>query len=121
MRISDWSSDVCSSDLRSLSTRRVGTVHQRIVRWCLAVKDLQTDVALPVTQQAAHEIAHAEGAVDIAAQLAAALFHIGRRNGPVDRQIDQESRLDGPVGLLDKRNSSIGSTSCRERVCQYVC
>src|SRR3546814_15224647 len=82
MRISDWSSDVCSSDLRSLSTRRVGTVHQRIVRWCLAVKDLQTDVALPVTQQAAHEIAHAEGAVDIADQLAAALFHIGRGNVP---------------------------------------
>src|SRR3546814_20715716 len=81
---------------RSLSTRRVGTVHQSIVRWRLAVKDLQTDVALPVTQQAAHEIAHAEGTVDIADQLAEALFTLGPPNRPVARQLDQATRLARP-------------------------
>src|SRR3546814_7415029 len=91
LRISDWSSDVCSSDLQIL----IGGIGAQ-----LAVGRHQG-----VGNQRPVGVAKA-GAVGL---------------GEVRRQVlDRlpENRFFGIVG--DQRVEQIGRASCRERVCQYV-
>src|SRR3546814_15186700 len=95
MRISDWSSDVCSSDLHRINT---GFVH--------AAVDNGVDFA-------AH-IDHVGAIHDIVSVL---IF-----GGPAKNQagraavIDAELALQAVGGFLLK----IGRASCRGRVCEYV-
>src|SRR3546814_1115914 len=98
MRISDWSSDVCSSDLRidaqsdAESFRFDGFSH-RLHLELLERLQLGLD---PLD-------AHLLPAVQAEAQPALALFELQRQDSHPD-QIAAE----------------IGRASCRERVCQYV-
>src|SRR3546814_12545538 len=107
MRISDWSSDVCSSDL--------GEGHRQA--------GLAAELAHPVELvPLAIEVArHFEHAMADAAHCAADLDQfLGGRGGAgydfaVDRLVDH-----GAAGRKAERAGEIGRASCRERVCQYV-
>src|SRR3546814_5182026 len=90
MRISDWSSDVCSSDLIGIDRQR--HLHYRDV-----------GVRAQITQR------HPRAVVEAAARIDASVEARGlEQAGDVDRQRRIAGRLE------------IGSASCRERVCQYV-
>src|SRR3546814_16930708 len=91
MRISDWSSDVCSSDLRCGDQTGVGqradAQHQIDLTQVLAV---QVDEAVDQTQ------------LDIDSRIGLEKFGQGRRQ------------------MTATEGGQIGRASCRERVCQYV-
>src|SRR3546814_12019531 len=113
MRISDWSSDVCSSDLRLVGAGR----SQRLLPAKRAVggRELlelrrhlhQGFVPLLPRQLAAAE--EAAGAGDAAHLQALALDRV-------------EAGADDAFGrtAADVDPQQIGRASCRERVCQYV-
>src|SRR3546814_6006545 len=91
MRISDWSSDVCSSDLQSLAyrLRKYASRH----RWALVSGTL------------------------VAATLAAALgIVLWQSRQFVQEGARAQALKDFVVGLFEK----IGRASCRERVWPYV-
>src|SRR3546814_7290133 len=97
MRISDWSSDVCSSDLIISSTR---------IRQALKSGDCETATRLltrPFT---------IEGVVQHGDKL-------GRTIGFPTANIDMGHYLRPAYGIYAVR-AQIGRASCRERVCQYV-
>src|SRR3546814_19793247 len=96
MRISDWSSDVCSSDLR----RR-----QRLAR------ESQWGAALEVVQHEARVVA-----------IAAADIVNGRPLSPEDaaRIAHAAARIaEAEAVPTDRPTQQIGRASGRERVCQY--
>src|SRR3546814_20257592 len=100
MRISDWSSDVCSSDLVARAdTRRVETLDAR------------------------------QHGLDKRQRHAEPLREIGEVGAQIARLVDQrdnlfgDHRLDAREAFADLRQQmlvAIGRASCRERVCQYV-
>src|SRR3546814_10159120 len=90
MRISDWSSDVCSSDLNSSAE--------------------SIDAARPKDSEELSAIASTHDAAVVTA-LSPRAAH--RRPGIPVRQDSQELPLQEHV-------SEIGRASCRDRVCQYV-
>src|SRR3546814_18460589 len=98
MRISDWSSDVCSSDLVRQGIRITVRVVGRFLRqfdgaFC---SDERTGVRCP------DAIADPDGPVYLASLSVAASY--GKRGSPPS------------LGGF----AEIGRASCRERVCQYV-
>src|SRR3546814_2400030 len=100
MRSSDWSSDLCSSDLDGLWMARGGWGAARIV-----------DMVLPRLNRAAHGESYM-GYSD-AGTLLAALYArgIGRQfHGPMPVDIVREG---GEAAVVQ-----IGRGSCRDRVCQ---
>src|SRR3546814_16767539 len=105
MRISDWSSDVCSSDLGDIS-RRALDVLRRANR--IACEDTR------VTRK----LLSAEG---IATPLTAYHDH----SGPRERRRLLQAVADGQaVALVSAAGTplvseQIGRASCRERVCKY--
>src|SRR3546814_3452359 len=91
MRISDWSSDVCSSDLGAVE-RMDEARRLFLAGW-------------PIPR------IHAPG-LEIAADRDRGNFAIGVLAGQPDFEV---------IGLLRaKADIAIGRASCRERVCQYV-
>src|SRR3546814_1143939 len=94
MRISDWSSDVCSSDLQRLGTRPRGDgigKHGETVR----------------------------RAVGEAAQHAVAVMHlVTQHDGGIE--LPGHGFLRGRLCARPCRQPEIGRASGRERVCQYV-
>src|SRR3546814_5591652 len=106
MRISDWSSDVCSSDLLTNETPRIGFVREliryeskeiisappRVKPWvyCSQVDELFNIVNRTQMTRAAFNVSHAR------------------------YMLTPTERLEG------KSVPEIGRASCRERVCQYV-
>src|SRR3546814_3646472 len=119
MRISDWSSDVCSSDLKSIQTDRVVLVpgppeEAETVRWIYR--------AFVEEGRAEREIADLLNARGIVTDL-------GRTwtRGTVHQVLINEKYAGDNVWnrvsfkLKRKRvRNKIGRASCRERVCQYV-
>src|SRR3546814_14322394 len=110
MRISDWSSDVCSSDLRKpgivlVRELRIDEVRNHVLAGAfLPVTDLGDDRVLQI----------ADGArID---------DHLLARLHPSDLRKDRG----GPPGDLFRTDlrkiepEQIGRASCRESVCQYV-
>src|SRR3546814_3001870 len=93
MRISDWSSDVCSSDLVAALRARIGGVEEDAVA-------LIDDRALG---RAALQ-RHAAGEVDAV-----------RPGDVIGEDVDRHRRIFGKLA-----RNEIGRASCRERVCQYV-
>src|SRR3546814_3135130 len=110
MRISDWISDVCSSDLSSLD-----------------YADLQKDIAVAEYDKAIHP-AFREVADGLAArQTFSAQFKAYQDLVDTNRRYlelaDQRYRagVESYLTVLDaQRALQIGRASCRERVCQYV-
>src|SRR3546814_13550280 len=110
MRISDWSSDVCSSDLRGLErrrTRRPGhpRLHDR--------RDAAEVTAL-LAPTASRFLRHGRviqlGGAAVGVAVAAAC-PVGLKAGP----LFDGSPLQAPADMRE-----IGRASCRERVWQYV-
>src|SRR3546814_12942835 len=107
MRISDWSSDVCSSDLDFSFTRRKVIV-----------------VALPETEGLVYGTLGLLGVRNQNATAAAGgtrrrlklPFRLGKF---VSEYLVGMARLDRELLAADNAQE-IGSASCRERVCQYV-
>src|SRR3546814_15543591 len=100
MRISDWSSDVCSSDLLTITP--------------LATPGPQRDVATaPATAPVAASTARGEqrgdgGSIRVA-------------TAKIDALINLVGELVITQAMLQELAShQIGRASCRERVCQYV-
>src|SRR3546814_19103969 len=107
MRISDWSSDVCSSDLRFLAR-----IEERG----------QGHVAHPMKRLARGEattlgVLHAEGE----RLWLRAIDKTERRELPISDAGDAQP---GDLVLVEKAGRppriTIGRTSCRDRVCPYV-
>src|SRR3546814_20857459 len=103
MRISDWSSDVCSSDLidpRGEFARGVA----------VAGEDRDTIAILMLRRQFERglEIGRADDLQHGAENLFLVAFHVGG-DMVEQRRADEESLF-----------VEIGRASCRERVCQYV-
>src|SRR3546814_20186127 len=100
MRISDWSSDVCSSDLAKASLRLSEKNYERAVE--LLSRHAGTGVARDQTLS----------------QLEADKATVALKEAMLDKT-NNEAPLDGVLGLKQV-GVEIGRTSCRERVCQYV-
>src|SRR3546814_2718153 len=99
MRISDWSSDVCSSDLLEPQFLRLVLEHERA--------PAPADVVL-----VADGLAHFRGAVR---------FQPGAHIGAERFQIAHQMLLIPGAQIKGSRQVyEIGRASCRERVCQYV-
>src|SRR3546814_12688407 len=111
MRISDWSSDVCSSDLRHGVSLRPLVLHaerDRAVRRDVEMADRKL---VAIVRPARFGDQSALVAVDI-----------GER-GPHGRKIElgaREIRMGADAAVADGKRMEIGRASCRERVCQYV-
>src|SRR3546814_11540538 len=99
MRISDWSSDVCSSDLADT----VATA-----------KRLQEEGFQPMPHFAARSIPSRQALEDYLKALAdvTELRHVVTLAGAVDKPLGP---FDSSMALLE-----IGRASCRERGCQFV-
>src|SRR3546814_8661916 len=101
MRISDWSSDVCSSDLG------LGDARQALVQQLRRqVLEVQVDMILVGADAAALADLHGHGAADHVA--AGEILGGGR--------VALHEALALGVGEI----AEIGRASCRERVCPYV-
>src|SRR3546814_2545010 len=97
MRISDWSSDVCSSDLTDADDNQIGGNHRAI---------RQADAGHAVLALDRLD-ANAQAQVD--AMVAVFLFIEARQFLARDTRQHAIERFE-----------EIGRASCRERVCQYV-
>src|SRR3546814_4774149 len=99
MRISDWSSDVCSSDLKAYNASDSNTL-SRAVRAGVTCAGPVTD-AMPGLDNAATAIAPA--------LVSGAGYVMHTRNV-------SHKQIDAALAQLEKN----GRATCRERVCQYV-
>src|SRR3546814_20574882 len=99
MRISDWSSDVCSSDLKAM--RVVLAEPQTLVR-----AGLRHLLEIHASAQIVGEAADGAQLLEL----------VGRLRPDVVVTELNLPQISGLASLLQK----IGSASCRERVCQYV-
>src|SRR3546814_14870844 len=100
MRISDWSSDVCSSDLLVCNRSfRAMAVNNRIAEFHDEMKGWRRDIH-----------AHPETAFE---ELRTADF-VAEKLAEFGIAVHRGLATTGVVGVL------IGRASCRERVCQYV-
>src|SRR3546814_1978771 len=100
MRISDWSSDVCSSDLTPEGSISGGGIGCHVM--ALSVPKLKTTTFSQMG---------GEGLQWVGAAPFSRTSHIFQNLGDGTYQHS---------GLLAIRPAEIGSASCRERVCQYV-
>src|SRR3546814_9526419 len=98
MRISDWSSDVCSSDLQSLEALTIGDAGQRILFGETLQRVFQHATLAHMAQATAQS---------------SPIEHITYQ--PIADAIRRVRRF-----MLEQQDSQIGRASCRERVCQTV-
>src|SRR3546814_15233001 len=113
MRISDWSSDVCSSDLPAIGTEPFEGAEPRLVGHARRSFDPITEIDIGK--------AGAGGALDmIENDIGAQPF--AERVLRVEEAVDHRQSVALPVGeaATDKAAAEIGRASCRERGGQYV-
>src|SRR3546814_16976248 len=105
MRISDWSSDVCSSDLKAL--------------WYLKTEGHMARFAVGHTVDiAARHYADIPSLRPLHEQTVAdALEEV--LAGPMILPPQDEDRLRGELASPDPDDGEIGRATCRERVCKY--
>src|SRR3546814_16140409 len=111
MRISDWSSDVCSSDLvraTGVDSLCAGSYKWLFAGWGVAPFFVRREVIGGLRLDRYGEM-HASGTPET-----------GFAIDPSERRFDYSSRAFGEVHVLDAALDQIGRASCRERVCQYV-
>src|SRR3546814_17303940 len=109
MRISDWSSDVCSSDL-ARGKAFSGTAQNDDTNIVVDIGLFQYG-----EQFAPQLIAHG-----VALLRTIERHPQDRFAGPVDLQIFEAIIVSAHAISLHVRSIEIGRASCRERVCQYV-
>src|SRR3546814_11111122 len=102
MRISDWSSDVCSSDLAAACMFAPGPYGRHIIS--------NGDNIM------------ARFALALAATLACSTSVWAQAAPDADATKEDKWDVNAPPGLATRKvqMSEIGRASCRERVCQYV-
>src|SRR3546814_3712982 len=98
MRISDWSSDVCSSDLAPAPANAAGHL---LIRTTATLISAGTERML----------------VDFGKS---SMLAKARQQPERVKEVLAKVRTDGLVTTLDAVRSKIGRASCRERVCPYV-
>src|SRR3546814_10740112 len=123
MRISDWSSDVCSSDLR-------GTM-AKLARVIFRLDFKKTCTSLLNAPGTAFEVLESveddfwdKVSETVQKHVFTATYHV---QDNIHRQLSVDPQningaieyLSGGINLKDFQNE-IGRASCRERVCQYV-
>src|SRR3546814_14888976 len=118
MRISDWSSDVCSSDLVAADDQRAknGLTQGGFSAW----RDLPTDEQIAVHIQ---DIALNLFVSDVTKEDAVnnSIPAASSTNGSIDPNVvDGMQALRTGSGLMRASQLKIGSASCRKRVCPYV-
>src|SRR3546814_18677036 len=116
MRISDWSSDVCSSDLAWFATadeRLIGVITEdrQDQNFCWVVLGRDERMRYRAIDQNA-SLPSVEASRD---QMFAAMATNVMFTDEAYHQVDAPKE---PVDFID--NLQIGSASCRERVCPYV-
>src|SRR3546814_17516793 len=123
MRISDWSSDVCSSDLREniIAYVQAGAVSlsgivQLIWLWFWTKKSgFRLTLRRPTLTPQVREL----GRIILPATFGAGIYQLSQL---VDTffatRLPQGSLTH--LAMADRLNQKIGRASCRERVCQYV-
>src|SRR3546814_18957212 len=119
MRISDWSSDVCSSDLWS-ATELLHGYATRAVSPVDATRAALARIDALNGRLNAFRLVDAEGALAVARE-SEARWAKGAPQGLVDgvpTSIKDLSPTRGWSTLCGSRTVEIGSASCRERVCQ---
>src|SRR3546814_11914574 len=106
MRISDWSSDVCSSDLQQLDEagRSDAAVFQTTLRYVDIGDDSQADSGQD------HGLVHGDV---YTIEVSSANRWLGKAHQDVQALKDH-------LASRSSVNVKIGRASCRERVCQYV-
>src|SRR3546814_20189654 len=116
MRISDWSSDVCSSDLALLSDTHVaealtsgGADTDKLEA---ALKDYIRNHIQSIRDVEKHEV---QPTLSFQRVLQRAIYHVQAAGKK------QVSTLNVLVAIFSEKDTpEIGRASCRERVCQYV-
>src|SRR3546814_19534467 len=103
MRISDWSSDVCSSDLVAVG-----------IGQCLAAFGLE--VQRPSRPETLEDIVRPRACSD-QSRLSRG-FEIGAAKA--ERSLKRAILVENPAGLDQRGSRQIGRAACRETVCQYV-
>src|SRR3546814_18240488 len=124
MRISDWSSDVCSSDLATLDAG-IGISYELNVvgRIRRTIEAAQADAD---AQSAAYDLARITVAANVVgaysdACAAGARIAVATRSVDLQRQSLALTERGLRAGLYTPLDATqIGSASCRERVGQYV-
>src|SRR3546814_4372059 len=117
MRISDWSSDVCSSDLE-VHAVELQLAHQEVQAGFLELADERCPGGGQLAGRDAVVVGRAGAAVG--------LVQIGQAQQLPDDVIQLLVQVDvGPPQSAQPRHArlqhdQIGRASCRERVCQYV-
>src|SRR3546814_19385643 len=106
MRISDWSSDVCSSDLRRGYCRDGSHRHSYIEASC--------GVVYPEAVAIAHSRSKGGPSMGRMTKPGAA----AKRSGKMQIAWPSAWKVGPPIGV--RPGSEIGRASGRERVCQYV-
>src|SRR3546814_15889281 len=114
MRISDWSSDVCSSDLKGRGLGRA--LMERIMSY--AVKRGIGEVWGEVLADNARMLALCDELGFDRAFAEDGIVHV-RRQVARQREADQAAAV-GRSSEAPAERPEIGRASCRERVCQYV-
>src|SRR3546814_13372325 len=118
MRISDWSSDVCSSDLTPPDVVVVDSIHTMYVD----VLDSAPGTVAQVRASAAELIRLAKRR-GFALLLVGHVTKEGTIAGPrvLEHMVDTVLYFEGERGHQFRiLRAEIGRASCRERVCQYV-
>src|SRR3546814_3855405 len=111
MRISDWSSDVCSSDLQEIRIKRglsYGAGSQMPGRREVGPFKAATQTKNP-------------SAAEVISLIVAEMAKLGAAPAPAAELDTRKAVLVGSFGrAVETTDGKIGRASCRERVCQYV-
>src|SRR3546814_1724643 len=121
MRISDWSSDVCSSDLRLLADKLKKDDIRNFEKAAVELAEkLASDKALAQLRDQVRLSITDEGLrIDILDEADFAMFDLGTNQIALDAaQARGIPVFNAPYS--NTRSVEIGRASCRERVCQYV-
>src|SRR3546814_5837877 len=112
MRISDWSSDVCSSDLEKRNCKIIGLSVDPVGdhdRWLADIKDATGgEVRYPIIGDHDLNVAKLYG-----------MLPAGEA-GTSEGRTAATNQTVRTVFLIGPDKLKIGRASCRERVCQYV-
>src|SRR3546814_11153922 len=115
MRISDWSSDVCSSDLPPVAIAKRAMMAGRLEGYDVVMLD--TAGRLHIDDALMAEVEAVRDATKPVETLLVADAMTGQDAVNVAQSFNQRV---GVTGIVLPRVDEIGRAACRERVCQYV-